>query len=646
MPDHPPTFDFVPADLQWESTTPKSREYDDVYYSTASGLAETNYVFIQNNEVPTRITTHPDRTFYILETGFGSGLNFLATWHCFQNAHLAGDQPPHLHFISFEKHPISADQLKQCLKPWCELAPLARALIDQYPLLTPGWHRLHFERCTLDIYFGDANEGILDVPTTLDAVYLDGFAPKKNPDLWSQPLLSAIARRCRTGATLATFTAVGEVRRTLMDLGFTMSKVPGFGNKREMLRGTLTKPATPLNTTKSQSKDEKTATIIGAGVSGTTLAAHLARRGWQVRLLDQHPQVGMAASGNKKGVLFTRVSPHSTAQNDFYRLSYAYALRFWQSYGLLNQPGILQLTIDEKAQEKAAQALETPYWQYTDIQHISADQASGYAQQTIKNPALYYPHGAWLEPHLACQRLIQHPTIDWLGDHRVEAINRYDNQWQIHCGNGRHYTSDVVILANSYAAHHLWPNQQPFAELRAVRGQTSEVPLAAALQPNCVINSTGYCVPGATHLHVGATFQPRRTDTEVIAEDHRLNIEQACASLPDLTDHLNGADIHTMEGRAAIRCQSVDYLPLVGAMPNDHWHPNTPSAWPNLYICAAMGSRGFTSAPLATELLASLINKDPLPVSTAIAKALQPDRFLQRSARKRVQSHQRSNFKA
>ena len=206
--------------------------YEDLYASAAGGLAETRHVFLGGNGLPERWRGR--RRFVIVETGFGAGLNFLATWAAWRESAPSGAR---LHYLSAEKHPFSANDLAHVTAAWPELADLAGELQRQYPPVVPGFHRLHFDagRVTVTLLFGDALEMLRQVDARADAFYLDGFAPAKNPEMWTREVFGELARLARSDATLATYTVAGVVRAGLVSAGFSVERREGFGRKREML---------------------------------------------------------------------------------------------------------------------------------------------------------------------------------------------------------------------------------------------------------------------------------------------------------------------------------------------------------------------------------------------------------------------------
>ncbi|KZM49476.1 tRNA (5-methylaminomethyl-2-thiouridine)(34)-methyltransferase MnmD [Labrenzia sp. OB1] len=231
-------------DLDWlDGDVPRAHGFDDTYFSRAGGQEETRHVFLKGNGLPERL--HGRDTFTIAELGFGTGLNFLTTLAALRTM----SDAPALTFLSFELYPMTADQLRRALGAFPELSELAQDLIAVWQP-EPGWNRLNVAGARLLIGIGDARELIPEVRlqgsergaeegsiAPVDAWYLDGFSPAKNPDLWHEDLLKTAADLTAPGGTLATYTAAGWVRRNLQAAGFTIEKTSGFAGKREMVVG-------------------------------------------------------------------------------------------------------------------------------------------------------------------------------------------------------------------------------------------------------------------------------------------------------------------------------------------------------------------------------------------------------------------------
>ena len=238
------------AQIHWnEAGTPVSNDYDDVYFSNLDGLAETRYVFIEQNQLPGRWLSFEAERFVIAETGFGTGLNFLATCQAFANfrQQYPESKLKYLHFISIEKFPLTIADLQKAHLIWPELSLYSEALISHYPPLGSGCHRLNLANSSisLELWFDDVQTALPCIHTStqgvVDCWYLDGFTPSRNPEMWTLPLFFHMARLARKDCTVATFTAASSVRRGLIDVGFEIHKAKGFGKKREMLFGSFTK---------------------------------------------------------------------------------------------------------------------------------------------------------------------------------------------------------------------------------------------------------------------------------------------------------------------------------------------------------------------------------------------------------------------
>ncbi len=220
-----PSPDQSPA-LDWrDDVIPVSRQFDDPYFSLAGGLEETRHVFLAGNGLPERFWDG----FHIAELGFGTGLNLLATLQAHRG-------PGHVLYTSFEAFPMSADDMARALHAFPELAEIAEPMLAQW---ASGARTLHFANLTARVILGDARQTLPAWDALADAWYLDGFSPAKNPELWLPGLMHEVARHTATGGTFATYTAAGHVRRALADVGFTVTRAPGFGRKRHMTTGQL-----------------------------------------------------------------------------------------------------------------------------------------------------------------------------------------------------------------------------------------------------------------------------------------------------------------------------------------------------------------------------------------------------------------------
>lgn len=653
-----PLAGMPPPALCWEPDgTPRSSQFDDIYYAPGEGLAESEAVFLRGNHLPGRWSSHPRPHFVIAETGFGTGLNFLLTWLHWRRARGA----PRLHYLSVERFPLDRGNLEQALAAWPALAPLATQLLAQYPPALPGPHRLLLENdsVTLDLWWGDADEALADWErnrqTQVDAWYLDGFAPSRNAGLWSESLFQRMARLSQPGATLATFTAAGAVRRGLQAAGFQVEKQPGFGRKRERIVGHCPRPApphpwadTPWEQPAVVAETPRHAVVIGAGLAGSHCAAALARRGIDVTVLEAGGIAG-AASGNPQGVLYTRLSHRHSALVDFALGSFSFAARLYREMfqaRVLREGedgalcGSLQL-LDEDSDRAEPPGLATLY------AYLARDAASRVAGIALPGPALHFPDSGWLNPAAVCRALLSSPGIrvrEGLGE---VTLRRDGELWSLLDNQGRELTqSACVVLAAGLQTPTLCGLD--WLPLKSVRGQTTQLPPMAALAGlTSVVCHSGYLAPAAPGGHcIGATFQVSDPDPQLRLADQRANLSSLAEALPPLSPALNTAEREPLAGRVGWRAATPDYLPLAGPVADraaflDRYAglrsnarqliPQPAPCLPGIYLSAGHGSRGLTSTALVAELIASQVCGEPLPLEPELQRALSPNRFLARN---------------
>lgn len=644
--------DFQHALLHWdEQGQPLSSSYDDVYFSKANGLEETRYVFLANSHLPERFAALAEHAqLCIGETGFGTGLNFLCAWQLFEQR---APGTARLHFVSVEKHPLQLADLARALQLWPELEPYSRALLAQYQGIHPGFQRLSFAagRVQLTLLIGDASTSLAELDAQIDAWFLDGFSPAKNPEMWSPELFAQLARLSAPGATLATFASTGFVRRGLIEAGFSMRKVPGFGKKWEMLQGHYTGPQQPVGKpwyARPPASHERRALVIGGGLAGCSSAASLAARGWQVSLLERHSALAQEASGNPQGVLYLKLSAHHTPLSQLIVSGYGRTRRLLQELpeGQVWQPcGVLQLGLDDKEQARQSSlAVAFPADLLRQVDRHEAERLSGIE---LPSGGLFYPHAGWAHPPALCRMLAEHPGISLLLHQEALELRRADSQWQAWSGTQLLAQAPVVILAS--AVEILRFPQTAGMPLKGIRGQITRLPATSASQTlKTVVCAEGYVAPAWRGEHtLGASFNFQRLDSQPSTEEHASNLELLGEISRDLSQRLqvDQLDPARLEGRAALRCTTSDYLPLVGpladadAFARDYavlakdarQIPETPCPWQEgLYLNSGHGSRGLITAPLSGELLASWLNNEPLPLPRAVAEACHPNRYLLR----------------
>jgi tRNA 5-methylaminomethyl-2-thiouridine biosynthesis bifunctional protein len=597
-----------------------SPRFGDVYASSEGALAQARHVFLNGNDLPAR--WHKADRFTIIETGFGAGLNFLATWLAWRSA----DCSARLHFVSVEKHPFYQAALEQIHAHYPEVIEIARLLRRQYPPLLPGFHRVHFDdgRLTLTLLFGDAASMLRQLQAKADAFFLDGFAPAKNPEMWSKEVFKQLTRLADVNATLATYTVASAVCAGLLEAGFAFEKRPGFGHKREMLCGRYSR-----RVGRQPVGYEPHAIIIGAGLAGTSCAQRLAERGWRLDLIERHEGPAQEGSGNPAGLVRPVFSLDWNTHSRFTTSAYLYAIRhlaMLEREGerlLRGEGGVLQLPRDAIHFDKQQRIVEQFSLPADLVSLLQVREATALAGATVAGPACWFPRAVWADPATMCRANLgaSKGLIRYQYGRIVHALRRTEDGWEAVDLHGAVLArAAVVILANAYAASQL--SQAAWLPLRQVRGQVSFLPSRVGKKLHIAVCRDGYITPAIGGVHcLGASFNEDLPDPNMRIEDHAANLRRLEAMLPGFGE---GTSSGMLNGRVGFRAMSHDRLAVLGALVDSKADPD------GLFCCLALGSRGMTWAALAAEIVVSRITGEPMPVERSLLKVLEPSRFTQK----------------
>ena len=670
-----------------ESGTPVADHFDDVYFSNDSGIDETQHVFVAGNDLAERWQQWRNPTFVIAETGFGTGLNFLVAMRAFNEFRAANPDHPlkRLYFITTEKFPLPQQDMQRALEAFPALKDEAQALASLYPMGLEGCHRLHFDNhsTTLDLWIGDVHELLPQwhspVNGLIDAWFLDGFAPSKNPDMWTDALFSQMARLSKTGTTFGTFTAAGIVKRGLAGVGFTIKKRNGFGRKRDMLTGVfdqdnenvqhkLRLPAGPYYRYANDSLDKTSkVAVVGSGLAAATACLALVKRGISTTLYFDGDTLASGASGNPQGGFYpqlhseasiaSRIQAHSFL---YARQAYDHTIEHAKACGLADVAhdfcGVIQLSFNDKVAERQNKLAAADVWPEALIKPVNSKEVSDIANLALPYSGLYIGLGGWLSPPQLVTAMIEEalqsgkltlkPNHTYVSHEAVETTKQQVRiRFNLDSAESEEViTADHLILALGAGA----VNASDFnsLSLRPVRGQVEAIPTQMPIeQLNTVLCHKGYMTPVFEGRHaLGSTYVKNDLSTDVRGDETEMNLathEQALANT-DIVQALQ----HDGKARAATRLGSPDHQPVVGALHNfdslkEHYTmlgvgkpltsaPVLPSSVVSTLTC--LGSRGLTTAPLMAEVLVSSLCKEPLPLSNDLLNAVNTSRFMTREA--------------
>ena len=598
---------------------PRSERFDDIYHSETGAAAQAKHVFLSGCGLPEAWAGTAQ--WRILETGFGLGLNFLTCWQAWR---ADPARPGILHFVSIEAWPVGRDDLLRAASAYPELGPLAEALAGQWNGLLPGFHRLSFEsgRVLLTLCVGDVRPMLRTQQRFgADSIFLDGFSPERNPDMWSPETLKGLTRLARRGTRLATWSVARALRDALAQLGFQARKLPGLPPKRDCL-GAIYDPAweprrpPPAPEAVAQ---PGTCLVLGAGLAGAAVAASLARRGWQVTVLDAaaHPAAG--ASALPIGLLAPHVSPDDALLS---RLTRAGIRATWQQLEQLlteSRDWARSGTLERRdaARLPNGWSAEGPNesW-YATPQQL---RAAGLPEHTA---ALWHARAAWVRPQRLVEAWLAQPGIHLRTRCPVARIEQVEGGWRALDEQGAALAqAGHVVIATGHDSHAF----APALPLQPVRGQVLFGHRSDGLPP-CPINGDGHLIAGAPDVEgllwlAGSTYDRDSRSTELSEADTQSNLERVAHLHPEAAALL-AADVQHARAQAwaGVRCASGDRRPLVG--PADPHQPQGP------WVCTALGSRGLTFAAMCAELLAARWHEEPLPLPAALAIALDTRRLL------------------
>lgn len=610
-----------PAEVALRDGVPYSTRFSDVYHSSGGGFAQARAVFLAGNGLPAR-WRGTDR-FVVLETGFGIGLNFIATWAAFLDE---PERPSCLHYVAVERHPFRRDDLRALWVRYPAFAALAAELLDAWPPLLRGFHRIELQqgRVVLTLLFDDAETVLPTVDATVDAVYLDGFAPSRNPDLWSDAVFAQVARLARPGATVATWTVAGAVRSGLQAAGFAVERRAGFDRKRQMLVGQRTGGAAAAARARP-----RRVVVVGGGIAGATVAERFAARGCEVTLLDRAPALASEASGNPVGVLRPLLNRADNANARLSRFACLYAMRRVRRFaaaGLWLREGVPHVARDSTDAARLEALIAGAGWPDDFVRWMARDDLSVRAGHRVNGAGWWFDAAGCLVPGDLCRAFVA-AAGDRVAIRTGVAVDRIDGagpEWQLYDAAGALVgEGDLVVLAGgagsaALAACRQWTHAR--LALARTRGQVTVFrPHSGAALAGAVCGN-GYVAPLPDGRHcVGATFQHDDDALDVRAADHEENLGRLDTMTPGFAAGIVAADC---TGRAAFRVYTPDRLPVYGA--------SDTAALRAPLLATGLGARGLVWAPLCAELIVAQACGDPLPLPRDLVDAVSPRRFVGR----------------
>ncbi len=639
---------------------PVAPAYGDRYHPRHGAARQARDVFLAGNGLPGRWAGRAD--FTVLENGFGLGNNFLATWQAWRDDPA---RPGQLHYVAIEGHPAAREDLLRCHagSPW---PALAAALVAAWPPAVGGLHPIELDDggVRLLLALGPADRLVRELDLQADALYLDGFAPDRNPAMWSPALLRALARHCAPDATAATWTVARAVRDGMTAAGFQIHRGPAVGDKRETLRArrvvrqtpqpdamdpgpTVRRSVGPPPRRRPWAPDEprsapseQEVVIVGAGLGGAWVAHALAHQGWSVTVIDRHAEPAQEASGNPAGLFHATVHADDGAHARLHRAAALVAWRRlapWIAAGRVpgRADGLLRLAVPGETLAAMQARLARHGLPVEIAEALDADAAARRTGCPVARPGWWFPQGGWVDPGALVRTLLATPGVRFVGGHAIAAIERHGGRWRLIDGHGSVCAaSPTLVLAAGAEAARLWPAAGwPMGRSRGQLSTWSAAPGVPRLHVPLAGDGYALTLPDG-RLLAGASAAPGDTTPGLRDSDHAFNR----ARLARLT---GWAAPPPDGGRVGWRAQVPDRLPIAGPVPaagaaasarptQARWQPREHG----LHVLAALGSRGLTWGPLLGEVVAAWITGTPMPVEARLRDALDPARWIVRQARR------------
>ena len=584
-----------------------SRWYDDIYFDKTDGVKEKEHVYLNANDLANRIMLSDKLC--IAELGFGTGLNFILTWRLWKKNRKPNSS---LTYISFEKAPLSKKEMTRVYKRFKELNDFSDQLIQK---LTDNY------KTNRTIYFKSENINLIliyddfslltNFDFKADIWFLDGFAPSKNPEVWDNSYYKNIYNRTNLKGSLSTFTSSGLVRRGLALAGFSVTKVSGFGQKREMLKAVKIESDIKLKVNLNYENTIGPVAIIGAGISGASLAYAFRKRNIECYIVEKSSNVASGASGNKLALQM----PKMTADNSPYGLMSLEAFTFSRNLAkeLKAAPrsdGLILLPSRDREIIKFKKLLESGWpndliQRYTD--KINCFNIDNY---------IYMRSSGIVDNIKFIKRLIDGVKI-FFNFNVTKIKSTKNNSKIIHNEQGNVLNAQTVIWANGYNITDICDK----IPIEPVSGQVTFLksnPQTSKLKLNFSYGQ--FFSQSYKGFHqIGSSFN-RNTNVNFDQIDQNKNL----SFIPEfLKQRIINSNVDLNEYRVSVRSSTKDRMPFFCNL-----NEIKQNKYENEYVLGGMGAWGFVYAPYYAELMVrELLNENPI-INSKLDKLLRINRLL------------------
>lgn len=606
--------------IKYHNNALYNSEFDDIYFNTYEPLAECEYAYSSALDGVNK------SAIVVAEAGFGVGLNFFCTIAKFKSSNKKS-----LHYIAVEKYPFSKDELASIYEQFGLDSAIYKEFLDSYHIVSNSLLRIYLLNHTiiLDLYFGDILEFLEECEFRADVWYLDGFAPSKNPQMWSEEFLSNLACYSYKDTIIRSFSCARVVRDRLSQNGFEVGKLKGYHKKREMLQAICIEPKSRI---KKQIwfdlpivTNPKTILIIGAGIAGLAIATLFKEAGFNVVVAESNEKAAQGASSNLAGICAPLITQPSVALGDMHMSSFLLSRQFYKQFGgdFVDFCGCDEYLVNDKMLNK--------------FNHDS----KFFSISNDIYPKANIDLAMQIQPQNLCLALAKNLEIYY--GYEYKSLKQLQSCYEVNFGNLKTIKADVVIFANGNRAKELFISEfsDAYMQLSSVRGQTTLVDEFMSL--NRPLSARGYITKAINGVQlVGASYARGDDDALPRSSDDDENIALVDEFLSNKKPNIIGSNV-------GFRGYSGDRFPIIGGIHNASeyikiynsllWTKNKPSNkspvyYQNLLISAAHGSRGLSTSILGANILLDMVLGRQICVKKSIIDALNPSRFIIRKLKK------------
>lgn len=586
MNDHPLKVEHHRITSDGESIA--SKDYEDRYFQV-NGFEESKEVYIDGNNLEERWESFSGSCFTIGELGFGLGLNFLTMMHCW----LKKERSFNLDYIGIDKKILEKSNLIMLEEAFPNLKNEIKVLKECDIVGHNGFECISIPdlKIRLILITEDIQKAINDIcVSNIDAWFLDGFDPKKNPEMWEEDILKTVFDLSSCDSSFSSFTSVGRIRRALLENGFEVSKVSGFGTKRHRIIG-------KKFIENKKSNGIKKIAILGAGLSGSNLAFNLANANIEVDIYDALADLNKGSSGGPIASMYPKFSLDNSPRSKFLIASYFFSLNFYIKNLGFENTGLLFYGSDEIKDKWISKILTLGRDDLFEL--LNDDEVENFLGVSEIKKALHVKKGLYLQPLELKKKLLEHRFIKIIPNEEFVSFSEEKSKVVVDFKSGLRKSYDALAVCTGKGLKDFNDN------LKVSYGLMAGISNKDLFNIKKPLNHQGYIIPKVDGTNwIGSTYE-QSPDLKKENIEEKIKLNHAIFGRKGMSFEIQ--DI--WEGE---RVSARSNLPIASKIPETK----------NIYCIGGLGSRGLSYAPFLAEIVSSAIQDKQIPLSKEIFSLL------------------------